>query len=67
MVCLARAVERFIVLRRHESMLVLEVSGVAMSVSISHSWCCRMPTYSTQPGIFIADAVELPVKSAVWS
>ena len=28
MVCLARAIERFVVLRRHENMSVLEVSGV---------------------------------------
>ncbi len=30
MVCLARAIERFVVLRRHESMSVLEVSGMAI-------------------------------------
>lgn len=41
MVCLARAVERFIVLRRHETMSVLEVGGAASKVQASH-YCLAM-------------------------
>lgn len=44
MVCLARAVERFIVLRRHETMSVLEVGGPAGYKPDTSSVHCATPS-----------------------
>jgi len=42
MVCLARAIERFVVLRRHESMSVLEVSGLLLRFTVAVYCCCAL-------------------------